>query len=199
MPDSLTDIAARKSDLRREALRRRGAMGRCARSEAILAAARKALPVLARIAGPVALFAAIRDELDPAPLAGALRLRGIPLALPAVVEPGAPLAFHRWDSDDPLAPAGRPPIPTPRAAAPALSPAAILVPLAAFDRAGGRIGYGGGFYDRTLAALAAAGHRPLTLGYAFSCQEVPQVPLEPHDVTLDMVITQDEIISCARG
>jgi len=193
MPDP-SDIAALKAGLRREALRRRAAMGPDARAAAGRAAAERALPLLRGAGGAVALFSAIRGEIDPAPLAEALSRAGIAVALPVVAGREMPLVFRRWVAGDPLDPDPLFGIPQPRAGAPELHPAAILVPLAAFDRRGGRIGYGGGFYDRTLAALSP---RPLALGYAFACQEVPFVPMESHDAPLDMVITQDEVISCS--
>lgn len=197
-PPSETDITALKADLRRQVLEKRAAMGHCGRAEANLAAAQKALLLLQRVEGTVGLFCAIRDEIDPAPLAGALRLRGIPLALPAVTVRDAPLVFRRWDKDDRLAPDPLFRIPTPRAEAAQVRPAVVLVPLAAFDRAGRRIGYGGGFYDRTLAVLRAEGP-VMAIGYAFACQEVAQVPAAPHDAALDMVITQDGIIHCTAA
>lgn len=193
MPDP-SDIAALKAGLRREALRRRAAMGADTRAAAGRAAAGRALPLLLGAGGPVALFSAIRGEIDASPLAEALSRAGIATALPVMSGRAAPLVFRRWVAGDPLEPDPLFGIPQPQATALALDPAAILVPLAAFDRRGGRIGYGGGFYDRTLAGLSP---RPLVLGYAFACQEVPRVPMESHDAPLDMVITQDEVISCS--
>jgi len=189
-----SDIAALKAGLRRQALARRAAMAPEARASASRAAAERALPLLRDAGGPVALFSAIRGEIDPAPLAEALSRAGIATALPVVSGRAVPLVFRRWTLGDRLDPDPLFGIAQPRAEAPLLVPAAILVPLAAFDRKGGRIGYGGGFYDRTLAGLDP---RPLAFGYAFACQEVPRVPMESHDVPLDMVITQDDVISCS--
>ena len=72
-------------------------------------------------------------------------------------------------------------------------PKALLVPLAAFDRRGGRIGYGKGHFDRAIAALEEQ-HPILTIGLAYAVQEIEQVPVEPHDRLLDMVVTESELI-----
>jgi 5-formyltetrahydrofolate cyclo-ligase family len=112
---------------------------------------------------------------------------------PVSPPPCQPLAFRRWSPGDPLSdgPLGlREPPPD----APALDPDLLFVPLAAFDRAGHRLGYGAGYYDATLAARAAK--RPLAIGLAFSTQEVERVPAEPHDHPLAFVITERETIAC---
>ena len=75
-----------------------------------------------------------------------------------------------------------------------LDPAILLVPLAAFDRRGHRIGYGRGYYDRAIAALKQAGHRPQLIGLAFACQEVSRVPAEAHDEPLDGIATEGGLI-----
>ena len=81
----------------------------------------------------------------------------------------------------------------PAATSPEVSPRALLVPLAAFDRRGHRIGYGAGYYDRAIARLSAIG--PLfTIGVAFSVQEIERVPDEPHDRALDVIVTETETI-----
>ncbi len=183
-------IAAEKKRLRALALARRAAMGPVARAVASKAAARHAHQVLGAVAGrTVALFAPFRDEIDTHPLAEALRADGARLALPVIVARDAPLLFRLWDLDAPLTPQGAYAIPTPGADAPEVTPDLVVVPLAAFDRRGARIGYGAGFYDRTLARLRAV--RPVTaLGYAFACQEMDQVPAEPHDEPLDLMVTE---------
>jgi 5-formyltetrahydrofolate cyclo-ligase len=109
-------------------------------------------------------------------------------ALPAVPAPGAALAFRRWRPDHDLV-AGGYGIPEPPPSAPPLRPAALLVPLLAFDRAGHRLGQGAGHYDRTLAELRAAGPL-LALGLAFAVQEEPALPAEPHDQRLDWIVTE---------
>ena len=79
-------------------------------------------------------------------------------------------------------------------AAPRIEPALVIVPVVGFDRAGTRIGYGKGHYDRTIAALRANGGNPPLIGIAFSVQEVDTIPHEPHDVRLDVIITESETL-----
>ena len=85
----------------------------------------------------------------------------------------------------------------PGGAAEVLDPTLMLMPLAAFDRGGGRIGYGRGYYDRAIGALFAKCIRPHRIGVAFACQEVDVVPTEPHDIPLDLIGTEQEIIAVA--
>ncbi|MGQ3675923.1 5-formyltetrahydrofolate cyclo-ligase [Xanthobacter sp. TB0139] len=190
-------MRAEKGRMRQVALARRSAMGEAARAEAGQRAAHLACREILR--GParhVALFASIRDEIDPRPLAALLRAQGVQLALPVVVGADMPLLFRHWAENDPLTPQGRYAIPTPAPDAPEVSPDVVMVPLAVFDGQGFRIGYGGGFYDRTLAGLRAIG--PLrAMGYAFACQQTEQVPHEPHDEPMDMMITENGVLPCA--
>jgi 5-formyltetrahydrofolate cyclo-ligase len=194
------DAAAEKRRLRAGALARRAAMGEEARRLASAAAAIHARTAMGDgpLAGrTIAVFAPFRDEIDTFPLAALLRAEGARLALPVIVGRGLPLAFRLWQADDPLVPQGAYGIPTPSETAPEATPDLVVVPLAAFDRCGGRIGYGAGFYDRTLARLRAAA--PVTaFGYAFACQEVPRVPAEPHDEPLDMMITEHGALPCSH-
>jgi 5-formyltetrahydrofolate cyclo-ligase len=132
-------------------------------------------------------YAALPDEIDPAPLLAALRLRGMRVALPRVDAP-AKLALHWVEEDDALE-AGPFGIMEPAVSAPAARPEEIdlvLVPGVAFDAACNRLGYGGCFYDNLLPLL-----RPdaLTVGLAYDIQVVPQVPAEDHDVAPQWVVT----------
>ncbi len=140
----------------------------------------------------VAGYMPMRNEADPLPLMRALATRGAQLALPAVVARDAPLIFRAWRDGDALiaGPFGtRHPVET----VPQSVPDLVLVPLAAFDRRGHRIGYGGGYYDRTLAVLRA--QKPLVAaGVAFAVQEVETVPASHHDAVLDVVLTDLESI-----
>lgn len=185
-----------KSRLRAVALQRRAAMGAHARAEASRRAAGWAVDlILAQPVRCVSLFSAIHDEIDPRPLAAALREQGMALALPEVVRLGQPLLFRHWAVDDPLLPKGRYAIPTPAPDAPIVVPDVVMVPLAAYDAEGFRIGYGAGFYDRSLALLRAQG--PVrAFGFAFSCQQVARVPRETHDEAVDWMITQDGAVPC---
>lgn len=142
----------------------------------------------------VSLYMPIKGELDPRPLAEKLRTAGAVAALPHVAADDVPMAFRVWLDGDPLD-KGFGGIREPSPAAPEVMPDVVIVPLAAFDRRGFRIGYGKGHFDRTLGPLAR-GVRPFLVGYAFALQEVEEVPRELHDVPLDAVVTETEIIHC---
>ena len=126
----------------------------------------------------------IRTEPDPRP---AMLAHGGPLCLPVVERAHAPLVFRAWQADAPMIPgAFGAPIPE---APELLVPQVLIVPLLAFDARGYRLGYGGGFYDRTLERLRAAG--PVTaIGFAYGAQELAEVPTEPTDQPLDLIVTE---------
>ncbi len=188
-----------KARLRTLALQQRMQMGEVARAQASAQAAHFALELI--LSSPVrcvSLFSAIHDEIDPRPLAVALRARGVSVALPEVVKLGQPLLFRLWAEHDPLLPKGRYAIPTPAPDAPIIMPDVVMVPLTAYDLEGYRIGYGAGFYDRTLAALRAMG--PVrAFGFAFACQQLPHVPREAHDEPVDAMVTQNGVMACRRA
>lgn len=140
----------------------------------------------------VSLFVAMRSEPDLEPLARALHAQGRATCLPVMQRKGKPLLFRRWAPGQALAQA-RFGVREPSPEAPLEVPALVFVPLAAFDRAGGRVGYGGGFYDRTLAQLRAT-RRVVAVGVAFAAQEVDRVPREITDEKLDMILTESGII-----
>ncbi len=181
-----------KSDLRTAALARRAELPGGRRRAAAQAIASRELPIPVRdkiIAG----YSPIRSELDPVPLMLRLaEIHGVRLALPVIVARNAPLLFRQWSPADDLV-AGSMGILEPPPEAPTLLPDIVLVPLAAFDRAGHRIGYGAGHYDRTFAQLRAS--KPFTaIGLAFDVQEIEAVPMQPHDVALDYVLTETRVI-----
>ncbi len=138
----------------------------------------------------VALYAPIKDELDTGPLAEALREKGATLALPVIVKKGAPLLFRRADVDTQLVrgPMG---VLEPGPEAEERRPDIVVCPLLAFSRAGARLGYGAGYYDRTLAALRAAGG-VLAVGYGYGAQEAPAIPVSKSDEPLDWIVTERE-------
>lgn len=186
--DGLTEAKAR---MRREAAARR-AEAHAAGSGAGEAAAHHLLALLGAWTGrdpggPVSGFLPIRSEIDPRPAMAALARQGRPLALPVIEGRGLPLRFRAWTPETPLAEGSF------RTLEPAsgdfLVPGLLLVPLLAFDARGCRLGYGGGFYDRTLAALRARGP-VLALGLAYAAQEVAEVPAGPADMRLDGVVTE---------
>lgn len=141
----------------------------------------------------VAGYWPVAEEADVCPLLTALDQRGHRVGLPRVVGPGAPLRFLRWRPGDALVP-GYGAIPEPAADAEEVVPAVLLLPLLAFDGGGRRLGYGGGFYDRTLAALRA--RTPIeAIGIAYAEQEVDSLPAADHDERLDWVVTE---LGCRR-
>jgi len=141
---------------------------------------------------PVSGFWPIGDEIDVMPLLRALAARRHSIALPVIAGRGRPLIFRRWVEGDDMA-AGPFGIREPLDGAPEIAPRVLLVPLLAFDRAGYRLGYGGGFYDRSLAALRETGEA-LAVGAAWAAQEVAAVPRGAHDQVLDWVVTEREAI-----
>ncbi len=136
----------------------------------------------------VSFYWPIRSELDPRPLARRLLAAGHDLCLPVVEARGAPLRFRRWRPETELT-RGNFGVPVPGDGAAEVEPEVLLVPLLAYDPAGYRLGYGGGFYDRTLRRLRARGAR-LAVGIAFSAQRVARVPRGPGDERLDAVVTE---------
>ncbi len=178
-----------RAELRRRLLARRHALGEARRTAASAAICNRLAPLLARLPGPIAFYVPIRDEPDLLPLAFTLHERGMPLALPVVVAKDAPLSFWRWRPGEPLVP-GAWNIPVPPRKTP-LCPRLILVPVVGFDRAGFRIGYGGGYYDRTLAALHP---RPWAVGVGFAACAVDTIHPRPHDQRLDLVVTEEGIV-----
>ncbi len=192
-PDTFPD----KTSLRRIALARRAELDEATRARAAEAAAEHAMRWLGEVAGEVvSVFSPIGQEIATAPLVARLRAAGAQVALPVVVAPGAALIFRIWEPGVELvdtAGPGRKCIPAPPESAPAVSPDVLIVPLAGFDARGHRLGYGAGFYDRTLSLLRRA-KRIEAIGYAFAVQQLPEVPDEPHDERLDAVATDAGII-----
>lgn len=143
--------------------------------------------------GVAAAYYPLGGEIDSRLLIDWMRQVGWRIALPTVEQANAPLVFREWHPDAVLdeGPFGtrQPPRGTPAAV-----PDVLLIPLLAFDARGYRLGYGGGYYDRTLAALADAGHRAVSVGVAFAVQEIETVPHESWDRRLDMVLTERGVL-----
>jgi 5-formyltetrahydrofolate cyclo-ligase len=135
-------------------------------------------------------------EIDPWPLMAAFARAGATLALPAAASLEAPLVFRAYADGDPLIPDAVG-IPAPTADASLLEPGLVITPLLAFDRLGGRMGQGGGHYDRTLAALRAKGE-VFALGLAYAGQQLARIPVEPHDQALDAILTEKGYIEVAK-
>jgi 5-formyltetrahydrofolate cyclo-ligase len=132
----------------------------------------------------VGAYHAHHGEADPAELLARLVELGMCIAFPRVPKKHVALDFHIVPAGEVLAP-GSFGIPEPLAHWPHVTPQVLLVPLLAFDHRGHRLGYGGGFYDRTLAALDVP-----AFGIAYAGQEVASLPAEPHDRTLDGIVTE---------
>ena len=133
----------------------------------------------------VALYRAMGSELDTDALAVALHQAGRRLCLPVVIEQDAAMIFRAWTPDEPLEldAAG---CPAPLPLAETVTPDLILTPLLAFDAHGGRLGQGGGYYDRTFAVLPDT----VRVGFAYAGQQVERLGLEPHDMRLHGVLTE---------
>jgi 5-formyltetrahydrofolate cyclo-ligase len=177
-----------KGDLREIGLQARDALDEAARAAASEALATRGLPFEIATGAIVSGYSPIRSELDPTPLMRKLALQGARLALPAVMARGKSLVFRAWSPSDrlTLGPLG---ILEPSPGAAELIPDIMLVPCAAFDRLGHRIGYGAGHYDFTLAHLRKV--KPIAaIGVAFAAQEIKAVPALAHDVALDYVLTE---------
>jgi 5-formyltetrahydrofolate cyclo-ligase len=186
-----------KATLRATALAARDALSGEQRTAAALAVAARGLPFAIAPGTIVSGYSPIRSEIDPVPLMRALAGQGARLALPAVMARGKSLAFRAWSAGDRLmlGPLG---ILEPSPAAAELIPDIMLVPLAAFDRAGHRIGYGAGHYDFTLAHVRKG--KPIAaIGVAFAVQEIEAVPALPHDVALDYMLTETQAFDFRSG
>lgn len=142
----------------------------------------------------VTAFWPMAGELDLRPLLEALHARGCVCGLPVVVGRNAPLVFRSWEPGVTLV-TSRFGIAEPAADRPEVRPQHALVPLLAFDDDGYRLGYGGGFYDRTLALLRADGAGPLTaIGVGLEAQRRPALPREPFDERLDWLVTEEAVL-----
>jgi 5-formyltetrahydrofolate cyclo-ligase len=185
-----TDLVRRKASLRAAALEHRaGIPSSYGRHAADTVAARLLDELQIPGGATVAGYWPLAGELDPRPGMDRLRARGHALALPRLNGRQQPLLFLAWDQGDVLV-QGRFELLEPHPSRPPRLPDVVLAPLLAFDRRGGRLGYGMGYYDRTLDHLRSQGRRPLAIGIAFAAQEVDDVPTGPADVPLDGVITE---------
>ena len=185
-------IADQKRRLREAALARRDHLPPDDRVRAARKVAASAFPVAVPKGAIVSGFSPIKTEFNPIPLMRRLFDAGARLALPTVVGRGKPLLTREWKFGDPLV-AGVWGIREPAPAAPEVAPDIVLVPLAAFDRAGYRLGYGAGYYDMTLAALRAK-KAIVAVGLGFAAQEVEKVPVEAHDQKLDFILTEAGLV-----
>lgn len=178
-----------KQALRADARQRRDALGDAAiaAARALAGHARQVL-ALSPIAHPVvSAYLAIGSELDPAEIGAELVRAGATLALPVMVAKDTPLEFRAWSPGDDLV-ERQWGIREPGPQAAVVEPDILLVPLLLVGQSGHRLGYGGGFYDRTLALLRARKH-VIAIGVAYPLQKVDDVPQEPYDEALDYLLT----------
>ena len=189
------ELARAKAAMRARARARRAAVA--AGPEAAGQAGTGLLAALAPVAGErVAGYRAIGSEFDPHPILIELERQGARLCLPVVTGAGRPLGFRSWHAGAPLQ-RGAFGVDIP-AAGVDCRPTRMIVPLLAWDRSGARLGYGGGYYDRTLAGLRRAGHGCRAVGLAWAAQEVPAIPCGPADARLDALVTENEWIVWSR-
>lgn len=193
----MTDV---KTDLRRHSLARRDLVSPQEAHEAAAAIAKRGLALVKEIASQagsaapvVSVYWPIRSELNTRPLIEALAGDGYQVVLPVMHKVRHPLVFRDFAPGDDLVkgPFG---LSEPADEKIARDPDIIFSPLAAFDRRGFRLGYGGGIYDATLAELRPK-KKVVAVGVAYSCQEADHVPTEPHDQRLDYLMTERELIT----
>lgn len=186
-------LAERKAEARQAALARRAAVDPTGTAERLCDHVLREAP-LPPPGACIAGFWPMGSEIDIRPLLEALAARGHLLALPVTPRRGNPLRFRAWRFGAPLEPG---PFGTrhPPGDAPEVMPDLLLVPLLAFDRVGRRLGYGAGYYDRTLAGLPGAAR----IGIAFAAQEAAEVPAGPEDVPLPLIATEAGLVRTAAG
>ncbi|WP_096785012.1 5-formyltetrahydrofolate cyclo-ligase [Rhodobacter sp. CZR27] len=183
-------LAARKAEARRAAAAARALAHAQGQGQAAELLADWLAPHRGRV---LSGYMPIRSEMNPLP---AMTSHDGPVCVPVIVKPGEPLRFREWSPGVEMieGPFG--------ARVPAegawLEPEVLIVPLLAFDRRGFRLGYGGGFYDRTLERLRAR-HPVTAVGFAFAAQELPEVPIEPTDQPLDAILTENGPFAIRRG
>jgi 5-formyltetrahydrofolate cyclo-ligase len=186
-----------KAELRRAALERRDALPPSQRQTAAQVIAERPFPVPVAVGAVVSGFMPMKSEINPLPLLRKLVEGGALLALPVVDGRGKPLIMRAYALGDELA-SGQWGIREPKPSAREVFPDVLIVPFAAFDRTGHRIGYGAGYYDMTIARLRAM--KPIiAIGIGFAVQQIPAVPATPRDARLDFVLTEREVIDCRRA
>ena len=181
-------LEEQKAEARKAAVARR----KLAHERGDGAAAGRLSEVLAGHRGvALAGYMPMRTEIDPLPAMAEAAAWG-PVGVPVIEAMGQPLRFAIWEPDAPML-EGRFGARIPETETP-MVPQILIVPLVAFDPGGGRLGYGGGFYDRTLEGLRREG-AVLAIGFAYDAQEAVGLPMEPTDQPLDMVVTESRVLT----
>jgi 5-formyltetrahydrofolate cyclo-ligase len=189
---AILSVEQHKAELRQSASAARDAMPAAERQAAAEAIAARPFPVAILPGAVVSGFMPLKSEINPLPLMRKLAGEGARLALPVVAGRGRPLIMRAWAFGEPLN-SGQWGIREPKPEALEVAPDILIVPMLAFDRRGHRIGYGAGYYDRTISALRAR-KAVLAVGIAYAAQEIPQVPSTERDARLDLVLTERETI-----
>ena len=187
-----------KAELRTTALKRRDALPAEERAAAAEAVAAQRFPIKFEPGAIISAYSPLRSEVNPVPLMRKLADAGARLALPVVVARGKPLIMREWAFGQPLG-SGVWGIREPLPEAPEVWPDVVIVPLAAFDRKGHRIGYGAGYYDLTINRLRMLNSSLFAIGLAYHAQHVAVVPLTPRDARLDFIMTERDVIDCRRS
>jgi 5-formyltetrahydrofolate cyclo-ligase len=189
---SVSFVDEEKAIVRRDALTRRNALPADLRAQAAEVIASRPFPVSVAPGVIVSGFMPLKSEINPLPLMRKLAGAGAKLALPVIDARGKPLILRAFTFGDALN-SGQWGIREPRPEAPEVVPDIMLVPLLAFDRTGHRVGYGAGYYDRTIAKFRAT-KSALAVGIAFATQEIEVVPITERDARLDLVLTERDVI-----
>jgi 5-formyltetrahydrofolate cyclo-ligase len=188
----MKDLETMKAEARKAGFARR----KTAHAEDAGTGAGRLSEVLAGYRGvPLSGYMPIRTEINPLPAMAEASAYG-PVGVPVIEAKSAPLRFARWEPEMPMVagPFGAQIPENPEY----FEPEILIVPLVAFDARGGRLGYGGGFYDRTLEKLRAA-RATLAIGFAYAAQEAEDLPLEPTDQPLDMIVTENAILDLRKS
>lgn len=190
MIQAAPEISTQKRKLREQMLARRRGIPHAAMVQASKSIARHFAdhPILA-FAPSFAGYMAIQGEIDVLPVFDMMSRYNKLTALPCITETGI-LQFRRWAPGDALVRHPKLGVQEPPANVESLIPAVVLVPLLAFDPDGNRLGYGAGYYDRTIEATRGFPNPPLYIGVAHTAQEVDRLPAEPHDAKLDGILTE---------
>jgi len=186
-----------KSDLRSKMKRKRGTLASLYPRSSSQVAARFPAELVARGGLTIAGYAPKGSEINCIPLMEKLKARGAKMCLPVVTEKNGVLIFRSWEPGQELV-RGAHDIEEPAEDAAVLVPDMLLVPLLAFNHKGFRLGYGGGYYDRTLAKLRAENEHLVAVGLAYEAQGVSRLPVERHDEKMDWVITETQAHSITR-
>jgi 5-formyltetrahydrofolate cyclo-ligase len=187
--ETLTPLAAEKQALRRTLQATRNGLTPEAMREASIQVTERFMGDALLRRGAVAGYVAMRHELDVLPLLKKLNDQQIKTCLPTTKQ-NKHLMFSEWNFGGLLVVHPTLKIQEPPASSPPITPATVLVPLLAFDASGYRLGYGGGYYDRTMAAMRQSPAAPLFIGVGYRVQQVEHVPNDAHDQRLDGVITE---------